>query len=279
VFNPTPERVQNYHECLTAADVGVGRILDRLDQLGLATNTMVVVLGDNGYYLGAHGLDDKRTLYEESLRIPMLVRYPRLITQPAVRDDLVLNIDIAPTILDLAGVPVPAEMQGQSWRPLLGGGAVTNWRQTFLGEYILEPGYEQIPTTVTLRATGSKLTLWPGHPEWSEMFDLTTDPYEVTNLFNLPAPQAMREALRSEFDRQMRETGLGAQLTPLSFSGGVCQMRVTGGEGPRWELQRSADLQTWTRIGEVKMGGQQATMSDPSAGTTKNFYRLEWIGD
>ena len=162
IFTPGDTKVLNYHRCLTAADADIGRILDRLDQLGLTTNTMIV-FGDNGFYLGEHGLDDKRTLYEESLRIPMLAGYPRLITQPAVRDELVLNIDIAPTILDLAGVVVPEAMQGRSWRPLLTGGSATNWRQTFLAEYILEPGYEQIPTTVTLRTTNAKFTLWPGH--------------------------------------------------------------------------------------------------------------------
>src|SRR6185295_8311075 len=119
----------------------IGRILDRLDQLGLTTNTMVLFMGDNGYYLGEHGLGDKRSLYEESLRVPMLVRYPRLISQHTPRDELALNIDIAPTILDLAGVTVPPEMQGRSWRPLFSGSSVTNWRQSFLAEYILEDGF------------------------------------------------------------------------------------------------------------------------------------------
>jgi arylsulfatase A-like enzyme len=106
-------------------------------------------------------LGDKRSLYEESLRIPMIVRYPRLTAQPVARDELVLNIDIAPTILDLAGVSVPPEMQGKSWRPLLASGSVTNWRQSFLSEYVLEDGFA-IPTTVILRTTGSKLVFWPG---------------------------------------------------------------------------------------------------------------------
>ena len=162
IFTPGDTKVLNYHRCLTAADADIGRILDRLDQLGLTTNTMIVFLATMDFIL-ANTDWTTNARYEESLRIPMLAGYPRLITQPAVRDELVLNIDIAPTILDLAGVVVPEAMQGRSWRPLLTGGSATNWRQTFLAEYILEPGYEQIPTTVTLRTTNAKFTLWPGH--------------------------------------------------------------------------------------------------------------------
>lgn len=279
IFTPGDTKVLNFHRCLTAADAGIGRILDRLEQLGLTTNTMVIFLGDNGFYLGEHGLDDKRTLYEESLRIPLLMRYPRLIIQPAVRDELVLNIDIAPTILDLTGLTVPAEMQGRSWRPLLTGAVATNWRQTFLAEYILEPGYPQIPTTVTLRTADKKFTLWPGHPEWSEMFDLNTDRYEVTNLFFLTDRQATRDALRNEFDRELRETGLAAELTKLKFSNGGYSLSLTGGMGPHYEIQRSTDLQTWAPIGEVKMDGWQADITDMNAPPARSFYRAYWIAD
>jgi arylsulfatase A-like enzyme len=269
---------RNYHRCLTAMDADVGRILDRLDQLGLATNTMVIFLGDNGFYLGEHGLGDKRSLYEESLRIPMLVRYPRLITQPGVRDNLVLNIDIAPTILDLAGVAVPPEMQGRNWHPLFAGGAVTNWRQSFLAEYILEESYT-IPTTVVLRTTDAKLAFWPGHPEWSEMFDLTTDRYEVTNLFNRPAFQTMRDQLRAEFDWQMSAVGLAAQMDSLAFSNGTFGLSVTGGIGPRYQLEGSTNLQAWSPVSEIKMTGAQAGATDTNASARRKFYRVRWISD
>lgn len=269
---------RNYHRCLTGMDVGVGRILDQLDQLGLTTNTMVVFMGDNGFYLGEHGLGDKRSLYEESLRVPMIVRYPRVLTQPAVRDELVLNIDIAPTFLDLAGVTVPPEMQGRSWRPLLAGGSVTNWRQSFLAEYILEDGFA-IPTTAVLRTTDSKLVFWPGEPEWCEMFNLTNDRYEVTNLFNLPAHQAMRASLRAEFDRQLRETGLGAELTNLKLSNGLYSLTLTGGLGPNYQLETSSNLQTWTPLSQIKMTSTQASVTASNAAAPRNYYRTRWIGD
>jgi len=269
---------RNYHRCLTAADADIGRILDRLDQLGLTTNTMVVFMGDNGFYLGEHGLGDKRSLYEESLRVPMLVRYPKLLTQPAARDELALNIDIAPTILDLAGVAIPPEMQGRSWRPLLDGSSVTNWRQSFLAEYILESGFA-IPTTAVLRTTDSKLVFWPGDPEWCEMFNLTNDRYEVTNLFNLPAYRTMRDSLRAEFDRQMRETGLGAQLTNLRFSNGAFSLSITGGLGPNYQLESSSNLQTWTPLSQIKMTSTQAGATDSNISPVAKHYRLRWISD
>jgi arylsulfatase A-like enzyme len=269
---------RNYHRCLTAVDADIGRILDRLDQLGLTTNTMVIFLGDNGFYLGEHGLGDKRSLYEESLRIPMIVRYPRVNTQHAARDDLVLNIDIAPTILDLAGVAIPPAMQGRSWRPLLGGGSATNWRQSFLAEYILEDGFA-IPTTVVLRTTDSKLTFWPGNPDWCEMFNLTSDRYEISNLFNQPASQTLRDNLRAEFDRQMRDTGLGAQQSSLKFSNGAWNLSITGGLGPRYQLESSTNLQTWTARSEIKMTGTQASVTDTNVAGGKTYYRLRWISD
>ena len=111
----------DYLRHVNGADENLGRLLDTLDELGLAEDTVVVYTSDNGYFLGEHGLGDKRALYEESLRIPMLVRYPRLFGKGKLIDDIVLNIDLAPTFLDLAGVDVPREMQGASWKALAAG--------------------------------------------------------------------------------------------------------------------------------------------------------------
>src|SRR5439155_15384487 len=109
----------SYSRCLAGVDDNVGKVLDALDRLKLAENTVVVYSSDNGFYLGEHSLADKRSGYDESLRIPLLVRDPRSGSRGVTRDDLVLNIDLAPTFLDLAGVPVPKDMHGQSWKPLL----------------------------------------------------------------------------------------------------------------------------------------------------------------
>ena len=170
----------DYLRHIAGVDENVGRLLDALDGLKLADDTVVVYASDNGYYLGEHGSGDKRSLYEESIRIPMLVRYPRLFGKGKTVDEMVLNIDLAPTYLDLAGVKVPEVMQGASWKELAAGRKPTDWRRSFFAEYYKELG--NVPTCHAIRTATHKLVKYPGHPEWTEVFDLTADPYETRNL-------------------------------------------------------------------------------------------------
>ena len=211
----------NYFRCISAADDNLGRLLKTLDDLGLAEDTVVVFASDNGYYKGEHGLGDKRSAYEESLRIALLVRYPRLALKGKALDEMVLNIDLAPTFLDLAGVPVPPEMQGRSWRPLLTGKSA-DWRKSFLAEYFLESAFPGTPTLVAVRTADAKLVKYPGHDEWTELFDLAHDPYETKNLAADPAQKDLLARMQTEFDKQSKATlfripedadkpGLGAQ--------------------------------------------------------------------
>jgi arylsulfatase A-like enzyme len=186
--------------CITAMDDNVGRIMDELDRLGVADNTVLVFAGDNGYYLREHGLGDKRTAYEESLRIPLLVRYPKLAAKGRLVDQMVLSIDLAATLLDFAGVVPPVQMQGRSWRPLLEGKA-TPWRHSYYYEYFLERGFAS-PAVQAVRTESAKLITYPGHPEWTEMFDLAADPYETKNLIADPAKGGLRRTLEVEFEQQ-----------------------------------------------------------------------------
>lgn len=279
INKPGAEDLRNYFRCIAAVDDSIGRILERLDVTGLATNTMVIFCGDNGYYLGEHGRGDKRSAYEESIRIPMLVRYPRLITQPGLCDELVLHLDFAPTILDLAGVPVPGTMQGASWRPLFAGNT-NGWRQSFLYQYFLEPNFNP-PTLFAVRTTDAKLVLYPGHPEWSEMFNLAADPYETNNLHTLPEHAAMRASLRAEFDRLAAETGLTAALDAPVKSGQNRTLRIAGGVGPRYEVESAAGLDAaWTPFSQLKMTGFQHTITDTNAVSVPGrFYRARMIAD
>ena len=213
----------DYLRHVNGADENLGRLLDALEALGLSEDTVVVYSSDNGYYLGEHGLGDKRSIYEESLRIPMLVRYPRLFGKGQVLDEMVLNIDLAPTFLDLAGVPVPAEMQGASWKSLAAGQKPANWRTSFLAEYFMENGGGSTPTLVGLRTTHAKLVTYPGHSEWTEVFDLAADPYELKNLASDPA---LREKLNTE---------LAAQLKAVNYSvpADVDKPGPAAGKGPK----------------------------------------------
>ncbi len=195
-----------YFRCISAADDNLGRLLSTLDELGLADDTVVVFASDNGYYHGEHGLGDKRSAYDESLRIPLLVRYPRLIQKNSTRDEMVLNIDLAPTFVDLGGGKIPSTMQGRSWRPLF---TEKNpaWRTSFLSEYFFEANFPTTPTVTAVRTADAKLIKYPGHEEWTELFDLARDPYETNNLVKEPQHQALLAHMSAEYDAQVKATG------------------------------------------------------------------------
>jgi arylsulfatase A-like enzyme len=191
---------------ITAIDDNVGKLLDLLDELKLADDTVFCFSSDNGYYLGEHGLGDKRSAYEEALRVPMLVRYPRLVAKGRTDDRIVLNVDPAATFPDLAGLPVPTAMHGRSWKPLLEGQADVPWRDSFFYCYFFERGYAT-PTMTAVRTQDAKLIRYPGHDDWTEMFDLRADPYETKNLAADPAHAELRKSLEAEYERQSKAIG------------------------------------------------------------------------
>lgn len=182
-----------YHQVLTALDDDVGRILSEIDALGLGDDTLVVYTSDNGYNFGAHGDIGKRSAYEESIRVPMIVRYPGRVPAGSVRDELALSVDLAPTFLDLAGVAPPASMHGRSLRPLLEGPAdgAAPWRDAFVYEFHMPP-----LRLFAVRTESWKLVTYPGYPSWTQLFDLQLDPGETRNLAADPAQGDRVERLR-----------------------------------------------------------------------------------
>ena len=184
---------------LQAIDEGVGRIVQALEQAGALDRTLVVFTSDNGYLWGEHGLGDKRAAYEESIRIPLLLRRPGLSAPGTTIDRLVLNIDIAPTVLDLAGVPVPEAVQGRSLVPLLRGHS-TGWRTSFLAEYFAEPRYPRIPTWRAVRTQRWKYIRYTDLEGMDELYDLRSDPYELTNRIDDPTAQETLRELKAELD-------------------------------------------------------------------------------
>lgn len=194
----------NYFKVLAGVDDNVVRLLKHLDDLGIAENTAVLYLSDNGYFLGEHGIGDKRAAYEESLRIPFLLRFPALQKAPVVSNELVLNLDLAPTLLDFAGVPVPVEMQGRSLAPLVAGNdPKPAWRDSFFYAYTRDPAYpDAVPDILTLRcADGRKITRYPADPGWTEFFDVARDPYETRNLARLPESEPTLRELGKHLDQ------------------------------------------------------------------------------
>ncbi len=204
---PDPERYaesrRNYWRCITAADEQIGRILNALDQLRAAENTVVVFAGDNGFFLGEFGLGDKRYAYDVSLRIPLLVRYPPLIRPGTVPAQTVLNIDLCPTLLDLAGASIPSGVHGTSWRPLFG--KPEKWRQAFLYEYFREEKYPP-PTMQAWRTERFKYIRYLDSSDAEELYDLRSDPEERRNLSGRPEHKGLTAQFRREIAQEVRRT-------------------------------------------------------------------------
>lgn len=196
----------DYMRHIAAIDTCVGRVLDALASAGRLDNTVVVFTSDNGYYLGEHTLGDKRSAYDESLRVPLLVRLPgKAAPRGVVSDAMVLNIDYAPTFIDYASAPVIPEAQGRSLRPILdaSGRTPAGWRTAFFYEYFKEANFDS-PTVLAVRTTTHKLISYPNHDDWTELFDLVADPYELNNL---AGDAALRAKLKSAFDREAAAVG------------------------------------------------------------------------
>jgi arylsulfatase A-like enzyme len=200
--------MQDYLGSVAAVDEGVGRLLDYLDENGLVDNTVVVYTSDQGFYLGEHGWYDKRFMYEESLRTPLLVRYPAEFEDGQVNDKLVLNLDMTPTLLDLAGADVPEEMQGQSLRPLMDGSQSTEWRDAIYYRYYEFPhGWHKVRPHYGVRTDRYKLIHFEGDMDNWELFDLQTDPNEMSNVYGRDELSAVQEELHAKLNELQRELG------------------------------------------------------------------------
>ena len=180
--------------------------MEALDAEGLAENTVVIYAGDNGHFWGEHGLYDKRLAYEESIRIPFIVRYPAGIRDPGRRArQMVLNIDLAPTLLELAGLAPPADMQGRSLVPVLANPSAPG-RTAWLYEHF--PVFPiPIPGITAIRTERYKYVEYQNDLRPRELFDLQADPREQTNLIDTPEGAGWADALQQELERLKKETG------------------------------------------------------------------------
>lgn len=174
---------RRYCQCLIGLDESVGQVFQQLEQDRLLDDTLVVYMGDNGYLWGEHGLIDKRAMYEASLRVPILAHCPSLFGTPGKTvDAMALNLDIAPTFLDAAGIEMPAVMQGRSLLPLTSGKRPENWRRDFVYEYAWEQDFPYTPNIVGLRTETHSLMQYPGTWDIPELYDLRKDPEQIDNL-------------------------------------------------------------------------------------------------
>ncbi|MBI5384601.1 MAG: sulfatase [Verrucomicrobia bacterium] len=192
--------MQDYLGCIQSIDDNMGRLFACLERAGLMDNTVIFYTADNGFFLGDHGLYDKRFMYEESLRIPLLARWPGQIKAGSVSDAMVLNLDFPETFLELAGLQAPAEMQGRSFAPLLRGTRPADWRTSFYYRYYHDPGDHNTRAHLGVRTETHKLIHYWKKDQW-ELFDLRKDPAELVNLYNDLAQTATVAQLKKELAR------------------------------------------------------------------------------
>ena len=190
----------DYLRTIQSIDRNTGRLLDFIDSSGLRDNTLVVYTSDQGFYLGEHGWFDKRFMYEESFRTPLMMRLPKGYGTTGAIDQMVQNIDFAPTFLDMAGVEPPPEMQGISILPLLKGRKVRKWRDALYYHYYEYPGEHQVRRHYGIRTDRYKLIHFYGEIDQWELYDLATDPHEMNNLIDDPAYVAVIRKLKKRLD-------------------------------------------------------------------------------
>ncbi|MBT2246920.1 sulfatase [Sphingobium sp. BHU LFT2] len=220
---------KRYMETLLAVDEGLARIMDLLEKRGELDDTLILYLGDNGFMFGEHGLIDKRTAYEESMRIPMIARCPSLFPAGSTVEAVVANIDIAPTMLAAAGLEAPDHMAGSDFLPLARDPKAP-WRNEFLYEYYWERNFPQTPTVHALREDRYKYIHFHGIWDLDELYDLAADPHENNNLLAQPGHEDLAQRLSGNLFRILEQTD-GMQIPLSADSGGRNELRNAKGEG------------------------------------------------
>ncbi len=200
------EVVKDYYAGIVAADQNVGKLYQALTDIGQMDDTAIMFSADHGFFLGEWRKYDKRFMHEPSIRTPMLIRYPRMVRAGAVLDPMVTNLDIAPTFLELAGVPVPRRMQGLSMVPFLKGEKPRTWRKDWLYEYYEYPGPHNVPKNRGVRTDRYKYIHYYEAPEEFEMYDLQEDPGELHNLYGDRAHAGLAADLRRRLAELRQET-------------------------------------------------------------------------
>jgi len=222
---------KRYCETLSGVDEGIGRVMDQLKKMGIYEETLVIYMGDNGFMFGEHGLIDKRVAYETSIRVPMLMQCPELFQGGTVVDQVVANIDVAPTILEAMGLAKPAHFDGQSFLPLAQGRNIP-WRDYFLYVYYWEKNFPQSPTVFSLRGDRYKYITYYGLWDADELYDIRNDPTESKNLLYDPEFKPIAQEMETRLYAMMAE--LGGMEVPLNPPSGASQnLRLRSRAGDR----------------------------------------------
>ncbi|WP_233200388.1 sulfatase [Blastopirellula marina] len=196
--------IKDYLRCVASVDDNVGRVLDYLDESGLAENTIVVYTSDQSFYLGEHGWYDKRWMYEESFRTPLMIRWPKKVKAGSTNDALVMNLDFAETFLNAAGVAIPDEMQGRSFLPMLEGKPMPDWRKSVYYHYYEYPQPHRVAPHYGVRNGRYKLIHFYNTDEW-ELFDLEKDPNEMKSVYDDSEYAEIKNEMQAELKKLRKQ--------------------------------------------------------------------------
>lgn len=275
--------LRKYMSTIAGIDGCVGSILNKLEQLNLEENTAVIYISDNGFFRGEHKLGDKRAPYEESIRIPMMIRYPQEQSAPRIVNNIALNLDLAPTILDIAGLNIPQSMQGRSLLPLIQNQDPINWRQFFLYQYNHDPEFPdaKVRPYVALRhENGLKLVTYEENVSWTEFFDTSSgnDPYEINNLINASNRLDDLNYIERLFRDEMSTTEF---LKPngISIQESFLQANLKLGKNYNFTLETSSDLNTWTEKNRIQGNGNSSSYTISSSSSTGNGFQISITGN
>jgi arylsulfatase A-like enzyme len=271
--------LHDYLSTIASVDDSVGQLLDYLGKTGLDQDTIVVYSSDQGFYLGEHGWFDKRWIFEESLRTPLLVRWPGVVKPGSVNHDMVSNLDFAETFLDVAGIPLPAEMQGRSMVPVLKGQTPADWRKAFYYHYYEHPAEHNVPRHYGV-VTGRYKLVYFYEPEMNywELFDLKQDPHEMKSVYADPHYATVRKELHAELDHLRAELKVPAEDPPESLIGGqggkplnawVLDYQFTGDQG-----EKVTDSSGRANHGTAK---GTAIVAGRNGGKARQFDGASWI--
>ena len=260
---------QNYCETIVGIDGCIGNILAAVEAAGIDNETAIIFISDNGFFRGEHGFGDKRAAYEEGVRLPFMIRHPGLQTSNGqIINEIVSNLDIAPTILDLAGLEVHDSMQGASLVPFIRGEVPNDWRDQLFFEYHHDaefPTANVRPYISLVHENGLKIVRYQENAGWNELFDTKTsvDPYEINNIID--SDQQNRASMEKLLIEESYNTDfLKILQSNINDSGGSLTLAV--GEGSPFKLESSADLESWQEVGSFEGDNEAVTISAINSG-------------
>ncbi len=256
--------IKDYMRCVASVDDNIGRIQKYLKDNGLEDNTIVIYSSDQGWYLGDHGWYDKRWMYEESLRMPFVIKWPGTIEPGTVNKAMISNVDFAATFLDIAGAENPGNLHGKSFVPLLKGNKLADWRKSFYYHYYEFPGAHSVAKHYGVRTERYKLIHFYRNQDW-ELFDLQKDPDELTSVYGDPAYADVEKRLKAELKRLQEELGETEPHKPVP---GDPELRGNRGKRKKFQKGKTQSLLKMPLGKEVPLNGKGQVLNqkpDPSA--------------